>query len=129
MTRRQFITLLGGGKAMEKAMRCFTLLLLVALLGETDRLAAQEPVETRGITSEVKIEEVIFGHLTELNGKFKLRATELTFAPDGYVGVHHHVGPGIRYVISGELTFAEGGQETVYKAGEYYFDIKNTATT
>ena len=58
---------------------------------------------------EVKIDEVIFGHLTELNGRFKLRATELTFAPDGYVGVHHHIGPGIRYVITGELTFAEGG--------------------
>ena len=90
-------------------MKRFTLLLLVALLGGTNRMAAQETVETRGITSAIKIDEVIYGHLTELNGKFKLRATELTFAPDGYVGVHHHVGPGIRYVISGELTFAEGG--------------------
>ena len=90
-------------------MRRFTLLLVVALLGATDGVAAQETVETRGVTSVVKIDEVLFGHLTELNGKFKLRATELTFAPDGYVGVHHHVGPGIRYVISGELTFAEGG--------------------
>src|SRR5215831_3069618 len=108
------------GRGMEKTMRRFTLLLLVALLGGTDRGAAQETVETRGVTSEVKIEEVIFGHLTELNGKFKIRATELTFAPGGYVGVHHHIGPGIRYVISGELTFAEGGQETVYKAGEFY---------
>ena len=110
-------------------MKCFTLLLLVVLLGGTDRLAAQETVETRGITSEVKIEEVIFGHLTELNGKFKLRATELTFAPDGYVGVHHHIGPGIRYVISGELTFTMGGQETVYKAGESYFETGNLAHT
>ena len=110
-------------------MRRFTLLLLVALLGGIDRLAAQEVVETRGITSEVKIEEVTFGHLTELNGKFKLRATELTFAPDGYVGVHHHVGPGIRYVLSGELTFAEGGQETVYKAGDYFFETGNLAHT
>jgi quercetin dioxygenase-like cupin family protein len=92
----------------------------VALLGGTHRLAAQESVEIRDVTSEVKIEEVIFGHLTELNGKFKLRATELTFVPNGYVGVHHHVGTGIRYVISGELTFAEGGQETVYKAGDYF---------
>jgi quercetin dioxygenase-like cupin family protein len=104
---------------MENTMRRFTLLLLVVLLDGTDRVAAQETVETRGITSEIKIDEVIFGHLTELNGKFKLRATELTFAPGGYVGAHHHVGPGIRYVISGELTFAEGGQETIYKAGEY----------
>jgi quercetin dioxygenase-like cupin family protein len=114
---------------MEKTMRRFTLLLLVALLGGIDRLAAQETVETRGITSEVKIEEVIFGHLTELNGKFKLRATELTFAPDGYVGVHHHVGPGIRYVLSGELTFAQGGQETIYKAGDYFFETGNLAHT
>src|SRR6516165_5123139 len=105
---------------MEKTMRRFTLLLLVALLGGTDRGAAQETVETRGVTSEIKVDEVVFGHLAELNGKFKLRATELTFAPDGYIGVHHHIGPGIRYVISGELTFAEGGQETVYKAGEYF---------
>jgi quercetin dioxygenase-like cupin family protein len=114
---------------MEKTMRPFTLLLLVALLGGTDRLAAQETVETRGITSELKIEEVLFGHLTELNGKFKLRATELTFAPDGYVGVHHHVGPGIRYVLSGELTFAQGGQETIYKAGDYFFETGNLAHT
>jgi hypothetical protein len=42
----------------------------------------------------IKLEGVIFGHLTELNGKFKLRATEVTFAPEGYLGVHHHVEPG-----------------------------------
>jgi quercetin dioxygenase-like cupin family protein len=114
---------------MEKTMRRLALLLVVALLGGTDRLVAQETVETRGVTSVIKLDEVIFGHLTELNGKFKLRATELTFAPDGYVGVHHHIGPGIRYVISGELTFAEGGQETVYKAGEYYFETGNLAHT
>jgi quercetin dioxygenase-like cupin family protein len=110
-------------------MRRFTLLFSVVLFGGTDRLTAQETVQTRDVTSEVKIEEVIFGHLTELNGRFKLRATELTFAPDGYVGVHHHIGPGIRYVISGELTFAEGGQETVYKAGEYFFETGNIAHT
>src|SRR5262249_18269055 len=131
--RRKFLATLHGGaalsKGMEKTMRRFTLLLLVALLGGTDRVAAQETVETRGVTSEIKTDEVIFGHLIELNGKFKLRATELTFAPEGYVGVHHHVGPGIRYVISGELTFAEGGQERVYKAGEYYFETWQLAHT
>jgi quercetin dioxygenase-like cupin family protein len=44
------------------------------------------------------------GHLAELNGKFKMRATEVVFAPGADLGVHHHVGPGIRYVVSGTLT-------------------------
>ena len=105
------------------------LLFVVVLLAGAGRSVAQEKVEARGITPVIKLDEVIFSHQTELNGKFKLRASELTFAPDGYVGVHHHVGPGIRYVISGELTFAEGGQETVYKAGEYFFETGNLAHT
>ncbi|MFY9758592.1 MAG: cupin domain-containing protein, partial [Pseudolabrys sp.] len=107
----------------------FTLLLFVALLGAAGRLAAQESVEMRGITSAVKLEEVVFGHLTELNGNYKMRATEVTFAPGGYLGVHHHVGPGIRYVLSGEVTFTEGGRATVYKAGEYFFETGNLAHT
>jgi quercetin dioxygenase-like cupin family protein len=108
-------------------MMRFTLLCFIALLSGANRLVAQEKVEVRGVTSEVKIEEVTFGHLSELNGKFKLRATELTFAPGAFIGGHHHVGPGIRYIISGELTFIEGGQSTVYKAGEYYYETGNLA--
>jgi quercetin dioxygenase-like cupin family protein len=114
---------------MEKTMVRFTLLLFVALLGVAGRLAAQDSVEMRGITSAVKLEEVVFGHLTELNGKYKMRATEVTFASGGYLGVHHHVGPGIRYVLSGEVTFTEGGRATVYKAGEYFFETGNLAHT
>jgi len=107
----------------------FTLLLFVALLSGADRLAAQENVEARGITSMIKLDEVVYGHLAELNGKFKLRATEVTFAPDGYLGAHHHVGPGIRYVLSGEVTFTQGGEATIYKAGEYFFETGNIVHT
>ena len=54
----------------------------------------------------------------------------MTFAPDAYLGVHHHVGPGIRYVlISGEVTFTEGGQSMIYKAGEYFFETGNLPHT
>ena len=109
-------------------MTRFTLLLFVALLCGAHRLAAQE-VEVRGITSEVKLDEVTFGHLNELNGKFRMRATEQTLAPGAYVGVHHHVGPGARYILSGELTFTVGGSSTVYKAGDYYFETGNLAHT
>jgi quercetin dioxygenase-like cupin family protein len=114
---------------METIMIRLRLLCIIALLSGVDRLAAQEKVEVRGVTSEVKIEEVTFGHLTELNDKFKMRATEYTFAPGSFIGGHHHVGPGIRYIISGELTFTEGGVATVYKAGEYYYETGNIAHT
>jgi len=106
-----------------------TVLFFLALLAGAGRLSAQETVEARGITSVVKLEEITFGHLLELNGKFKLRATEVTFAPDAYLGVHHHVGPGIRYVLSGEVTFTEGGQTAIYKAGDYFFETGNLAHT
>ena len=104
-------------------------LLILALLGGVYHSAAQEKVEIRGIASMIKLEEVVFSHLSELNGKYKLRATEVTFAPGGYLGVHHHVGPGIRYVLSGEVTFTEGGQVTVYKTGDYFFETGNLAHT
>lgn len=114
---------------MEKPMMRFMLLLFVALLGGADRLEAQDHVEMRGITAAIKLDEVVYGHMTEINGKFKMRATEVTFAPGGFLGVHHHVGPGIRYVLSGEVAFTEGGQTTIYKAGEYFFETGNLAHT
>ena len=110
-------------------MMRLVLLLFLTHLGGADRVKAQEKVEVRGITSMIKLDEVIFGHLTELNGKFKMRATEVTFAPGGFLGVHHHVGPGIRYVLSGEVTFTEGGRATIYKAGDYFFETGNLAHT
>ena len=55
-------------------MMRITLLLVVALLGGADLSVAQEKVEARGITPVIKLDEVLFGHLTELNGKFKIRS-------------------------------------------------------
>ena len=109
-------------------MRC-ALFVMVALLGGAGCPAAQDAVEMRGISAAVKLEEIVYGHLHELNGKFKLRATEVTFAPDAYLGVHHHVGPGIRYVLAGEVTFTEGGKTTIYKTGDYFFETGNLAHT
>jgi len=116
---------------MENTMMRFALLLVVALLGGVDRLAAQEAVEMRGITASIKLEETVYGHMdmAEVNGRYKMRATEVTFAPGAYLGVHHHVGPGVRYVLSGELTFTEGGNVTIYRAGDYFFETGNLAHT
>jgi quercetin dioxygenase-like cupin family protein len=72
--------------------RGLTLLLLTALLSVADHSVAQPPVEMKGITSKVRLEKLVSGHLAELNGKFKLRITEVTFAPGGHLGMHHQAG-------------------------------------
>jgi quercetin dioxygenase-like cupin family protein len=87
--------------------------------------SAQQSVEGKGASAKLKIEEVISGYLTELNGKYKLSATEVTFEPGGYLGEHHHVGPHIVLVVSGELTSVLNGQTTIYKAGEYFYEPGN----
>jgi len=87
-------------------------------------------VDRSNQTSEVKLEVSVSGHLEELNGKFKLRASETVYQPGGYIGEHHHIGPGIRYVASGELTYIQGEKTTVYKKGDYFYesgDITHTA--
>ncbi len=79
-------------------------------------------VDQKGFVSKVRFERVVAGHLTELNGKYKMRVSETTYAPKGYIGNHQHVGPGIRFIESGELTYVIGDTTRVYKAGDYFFE-------
>jgi len=88
-------------------------------------------VEKKGQTVTTKLEHTISGHLAELNGKYKLRVSEVVYDPGGYIGEHHHVGPGIRMVIAGELTYTEAGKITIYKPGDYFYesgDISHTVS-
>src|SRR4029450_6688890 len=76
---------------------------LIALLAQADETVAQPAgspvkVDTKGLVAKIKFEAPLAGFLTDLNGKYKLRVTELTLAPGGHVGEHNHVGPGIRQV-------------------------------
>ncbi len=104
---------------------------LLAMLALAAGAAAAQPApETRGVTSSIRLEKSEVGHLDELRGKIKVRAAELVIAPGGYLGAHHHAGPGIRYVAAGELTFVQGGRNTVYRAGDFFHesgDIVHTA--
>jgi len=86
---------------------------------------AQQKVDRKGAASKVMLEQVISSHLAPLNGKYKLQATETTYEPGGYTGLHDHVGPGIRYILSGEISFVQEGKETIYKAGEYFYEAGN----
>jgi len=112
-------------------MKRLTLLLFAVLVPIVGYVvgysSAQQQVERKGTASTIKLEWVMSSHLTELNGKYKLQVTEITFDPGGYVSQHDHVGPGIRYVVSGELTFVQEGKTTTYKTGEYFYEAGNIA--
>jgi quercetin dioxygenase-like cupin family protein len=110
-------------------MRRLVSLLFVVVATVADHAVAQEKVEMRGVASALKLEEIVAGHLLELNGKFKLRATEVTIEPGGFLGPHHHAGPGIRFVVSGHLTFVQAGKTQTYAAGEYFYEAGNIAHT
>jgi len=97
--------------------------------------AAQTPtagakVDTKCLTAKIKHESVLSGYLGELNGRYKLRVTELVLEPGGYVGEHHHAGPGIRQVTSGSMTYVLPEKTVVYGPGDFFFesgDITHTA--
>jgi quercetin dioxygenase-like cupin family protein len=98
--------------------------------------AAQTPasgpakVETKGLTAKIRYESVLSGYLGELNGRYKLRVTELVLEPGGYVGEHHHAGPGIRQVTSGQMTYVLPDKTVVYGPGDFFFesgDVTHTA--
>lgn len=79
-------------------------------------------VDTKGLTARIKHESVLAGYLSELNGKYKLRVTELLLEPGGYVGEHHHAGPGIRQVTSGYMTYVPPDKTIVYGPGDFFFE-------
>src|SRR5262245_52872141 len=110
-----------AGPTRRDILQTFATLPLGALLRGPREAAAQTAgapgkVETKGLTAKIKFESVLSGYLGELNGKNKLRVTELVLEPGGYVGEHHHAGPGIRQVTSGHRTGALVGIAGVARA-------------
>jgi quercetin dioxygenase-like cupin family protein len=98
--------------------------------------AAQAPasgpakVETKGLTAKIRFESVLSGYLGELNGRYKLRVTELVLEPSGYVGEHHHAGPGIRQVTAGQMTYVLPDKTVIYGPGDFFSesgDVTHTA--
>ena len=79
-------------------------------------------VDAKGLAARIKFEEVISGPLGDLNGRFKLRVTELTLEPGGHVGEHNHAGPGIRQVTVGQMTYVLPDRTVVYNPGDFFFE-------
>ena len=100
-------------------------------LASAPRESAAQParVDTKGLTAKIKFESVLDGYLTELNGKYKLRVTELVLEPGGYVGEHHHAGPGIRQVTSGTMTYVLPDKTVIYGPGDFFFESGNVNHT
>src|SRR3954465_14482314 len=104
---------------------------LFTTAGEAGAQVGVSPVkvDTKGLVAKIKFEAPLEGFLKEINGKYKLRVTELTLAPGGYVGEHNHVGPGIRQVTSGYMTYVLPKETIVYGPGDFFFesgDINHT---
>ena len=101
-------------------LRTIALVVIVAAFG-SGVANAQQKVEIKGLSPKVKLNQVVSGYLSELNGKYQMRVSELTFGPGGSVGPHHHAGPGVVCVTAGELKNEESGKATTYKAGDCYY--------
>ena len=86
-------------------------------------------VEMVGITNSTALERTVSGHLVTLNGRYKLRGTMTVFEPGGHIGGHHHAGPGLRYVLAGELTYSEAGRTHVFRRGDWFFESGDTTSS
>jgi quercetin dioxygenase-like cupin family protein len=112
----------------RQILQCLAGIPMAALLMRPAPAVAQAPgtspvrVDTKGLSAKIKFESVLAGYLTELNGKYKLRVTELTLEPGGYVGEHNHAGPGIRLMTLGEMTYVLPQHTMIYKAGDFFFE-------
>ena len=95
---------------------------ILLCLGIVSLARSTTPVETKDVLPVQRFEQIISGHLADLNGKYKFRVSEVTYQPGGYVGDHHHAGPGVRVIMAGEFTYVKGGKTTVYKAGDAFFE-------
>lgn len=114
-----------------QALAAVPFMALLARAGEASAQTGGSPVkvDTKGLVAKIKFEAPLSGFLTDINGKYKLRVTELTLAPGGHVGEHNHVGPGIRQVTSGHMTYVLPKETIVYGPGEFFFesgDINHT---
>ncbi len=84
-----------------------------ALGRELRYLSAAPRASVRAMHADLKVEQIVTGNLKELNGKYKLRVAAVTYDLGGFIGNHHHAGPGLRCVTAGTLTYVQEG-ETSY---------------
>jgi quercetin dioxygenase-like cupin family protein len=106
----------------DDMLRTIVLIGMVTVFG-SGVVNAQQKIEIKGLSAKIKLNQVVSGYLSELNGKYQLRLGEVILEPGGRLGPHHHAGPGIRCVTAGELTFvAHDDKTTIYKVGDCFYE-------
>lgn len=105
------------------------LAVLAVLTLAISNIAFAEPpdgvVDRSGIHAELRQESVVTGNLEELNGKYKLRVAAVTYDVGGYIGNHHHAGPGLRCVTAGTLTYVQDGETYEFGPGDCFYESGN----
>ena len=97
--------------------------LFVALAASDAYSQESLKVDTKGVTAKILYEAPITGgHVAELQGKYKLRVTEIAIAGGGYVGDHNHLGPGIRQMTEGEMEYIMPDRTVTYRLGDFFFE-------
>ena len=107
-------------RVLSSIVLATTLLAVIGYAQSTDGI-----VQRSGMDAELEIEQIITGNLTELNGNYKLRVATVTYLPGGFVGNHHHAGPGLRCVFAGQLTYVQEGISNEYGSGDCFYESGN----
>jgi quercetin dioxygenase-like cupin family protein len=96
-------------------------ILLIVTLTPGKAFSASK-VEKLGVEVQAQADYAILENLAPLNGKYKLRLTDTTIAPGGYMGEHKHVGPGIRVIKSGAIASTHTDKTIIYKTGDHFYE-------
>ena len=100
-------------------------LLVLAISNNAFAESSAGAVDRSGIQAEQRQESVVTENLEELNGKYKPRVAAVTYDVDGYIGNHHHAGPGLRCVTSGTLTYVQDGETYEFGSGDCFYESGN----
>ncbi len=90
----------------------------VAIAASVLLAAAPSEVDERGLTGRTMLDPP----LPAQYAPYKFHVTEGIYAPGGYIGEHRHIGPGVRIVVKGALTFEQAGKTVVYRQGDVYYE-------
>jgi len=71
---------------------------------------------------DVRPEDALLAEEVDVRPGWLMRHDRIDFPPGGVAYRHTHPGPGIRYLLFGELTIDSGGETDTYRAGEPWFE-------